>query len=538
MPWNWKRQENPQTTADEKQRKHIERVAYELYQNRILLNRLGNAQSDWEIATKIVKSSWHTTLFASHRPLIQLEKRVWEPLLVWANNQALLSLLGVIGNVGLIIAVITYVASEKQRRDAEVLNAWQTLTSAHGQAGSGGRIQALEFLNASPGANWRRKFPWFCAPHPVCVWSRESLAGIDLSVELSDLAGDDTKNSSTELSDLKLLSLLPSTGDATKSGATEFSNIDIIRSKHSSKYRYKFQTSETPRIVYLKGIHLPKADLENANLQHADLKEANLRDTDLEKANLRDTDLEKANLQGAFLWKANLQGTNLKDANLQGTNLKDANLQDANLRDANLQDANLWGANLQDANLWGANLQYTTLRDVNLEGADLRNVNLEGADLRNVNLEGADLENANLQGADLENANLQGAFLWRANLQRAFLRGANLQDTHLEDANLQGSLLWEANLQGANLRDVDLQNSIFLATDLRDARNLSLGTLNSSNLPLLCNSSFSEGIEIKGGKNRDCDQIASVLLNAYPIRLSSLEEAKTFIKEWQQKIWD
>ena len=119
MPWPlpWKRRPLPQkrpphiqSFLEEQQRKHIERVAHELYQNRRLFNRPGNAQSDWETATKIVKSAWHTTLFASHRPLIQLEKKVWEPLLAWANNQALLSLLGVIGNVGLIIAVIRPVA--------------------------------------------------------------------------------------------------------------------------------------------------------------------------------------------------------------------------------------------------------------------------------------------------------------------------------------------------------------------------------------------------------------------------------------------
>jgi hypothetical protein len=106
---------------------------------------------------------------------------VWEPLLRWADNQALISLLGVVGNIGILIAVVSYVGSEKQRRDAEVLNAWQTLTSAYGQSGSGGRIQALEFLNASPGANWRRRFPWFCAPLPLCTWPQESLAGIDLT---------------------------------------------------------------------------------------------------------------------------------------------------------------------------------------------------------------------------------------------------------------------------------------------------------------------------------------------------------------------
>ncbi|MEM8612672.1 MAG: hypothetical protein AAGF93_11685 [Cyanobacteria bacterium P01_H01_bin.105] len=102
MPWPWKRKSRSQKTSEEKQREHIERVAHELYQNRLLLNRSGDTQSDWKTATKIVLSDWQTTLFASNRPLIQLEKKVWEPLLDWANNQALLRLIGLVGNVGLI----------------------------------------------------------------------------------------------------------------------------------------------------------------------------------------------------------------------------------------------------------------------------------------------------------------------------------------------------------------------------------------------------------------------------------------------------
>lgn len=69
-------------------------MTHELYQNRVLLNRYGLAEEDWANAEKIVYSSSRTTLFASHRPLMNLVKRVWEPLLDLANNQALLRLLG------------------------------------------------------------------------------------------------------------------------------------------------------------------------------------------------------------------------------------------------------------------------------------------------------------------------------------------------------------------------------------------------------------------------------------------------------------
>ena len=173
----------------ERQQEDTERIAWEMYANRYKPGNRLDKDKLWDEAEKIVRSPIRATLFASNRPLIGLEKRLWEPLLAWANDQAILSLLGLIGNLGLIIAVATYIGSEKQRRDAEVLNAWQTITSAYGQSGSGGRMQALEFLNASPGANWRRKFPWFCAPFDLCVWERENLSGINLSVPDGDGEG-------------------------------------------------------------------------------------------------------------------------------------------------------------------------------------------------------------------------------------------------------------------------------------------------------------------------------------------------------------
>ncbi len=206
------------------------------------------------------------------------------------SKSALLSLLGLIGNVGIIIAVVTYVGTEKQRRDAEILNAWQTITNAAGEPGNGGRIRALQFLNASPGANWRRKFPWFCAPHPLCTWDGESLAGINLSVApIPEAEEDDSGN------------IIPG--------------------------------------VFLEEIELPGADLLGANLEGAHLKYANL-----EGADLRD-----ANLEGAFLWSADLEGAFLGFANLEGAFLGFVNLEEANLGFVNLEGADLFSTNLEGA---------------------------------------------------------------------------------------------------------------------------------------------------------------------------------------------
>ena len=339
MPLPWKRHKPSQSEAEEAQRSHTEKIAYELSQTRQLLKRPGDQNTDWETAEKIIKNPVRKVLYRCHRPFIRLEKNTWEPLLSWANNQALLSLLGLVGNIGLIIAVATYIGSEKQRRNAEVLNAWQTITSAHGQAGSGGRIQALEFLNASPGANWRRKFPWVCAPLSLCLWPAESLAGVDLSV---DGFNSGVSNSQSELNE-------------------------------------KDKDVEGDSSVYLKGIQLPGADLRNANLEGADLSFTNLEGADLWNANLEGAELGFANLEGANLRNANLEGAELIVTNLEGANLSFANLEGADLMATNLEGANLSFANLKESD-WSFTpqmIEYIILslqtEGTNLEGADLQN---------------------------------------------------------------------------------------------------------------------------------------------------------------------
>lgn len=183
------------------------------------------------------------------KPFVWMEKRIWEPLLSWGENQALISLLGLLGNLGLIIAVVSYIGLEKQRRDDQVYAAWQTITNAQGQSGNGGRILALEFLNASPGANWRLHFPWICISEDwLCSkWKPESLDGVDLAK------------------------------------------------------------------AYLAGIQLPKASLVEANLEGVVLWGANLQGANLEEANLQGAKLGAANLEGVRLDETNFQGAFYSD---------------------------------------------------------------------------------------------------------------------------------------------------------------------------------------------------------------------------------
>jgi hypothetical protein len=272
----------PRKAKAKQQSEYVEHVAWELYEFRHKSGKLLNKNELWNEAEKIVRNPIRRRLFASHRPLIKLERKIWEPLLAWADNQALLSLLGIVGNAGLIIAVFTFIGTEKQRRDAEVLNAWQTITSAYGQSGNGGRIQALEFLNASPSANWRRKFPWFCTPLLLCTWPAERLDGINLGVTSSD------------------------TPSAPPEGTLD---------------------NDEQEGSYLAGIELPEASLVEANLTGANLTGANLRRANLALVNLAGADLKAANLEGANLTNANLEMADLTNTNLAGANLWSANLE-------------------------------------------------------------------------------------------------------------------------------------------------------------------------------------------------------------------
>jgi len=183
------------------------------------------------------------------QPFVWIEKRVWEPMLSWGENQAFISLLGLLSNLGLLFAALTYIGLEQQRREAQVYLAWQTITNAQGQSGNGGRVLALEFLNASPGANWRLHFPWICVSEDwLCSkWESESLDGVDLER------------------------------------------------------------------AYLGRVQLSGASLAEANLQGAILWQANLQGAKLGEANLQGAKLGAANLQAAKLDEANLQGALYSD---------------------------------------------------------------------------------------------------------------------------------------------------------------------------------------------------------------------------------
>ena len=140
----------------------------------------------WKLAINQIEGNNFPSIY---QPYYKLEKRILEPVDAWIDKQAFFAILGKLGNLAVVVAIVTFVFGENVRRNNEVFAAWQTITSAHGQSGSGGRIKALNFLNSRP-----LRFPWIgwtkdlfwdekaeeCKEKLVLGrrWQRENLVGL------------------------------------------------------------------------------------------------------------------------------------------------------------------------------------------------------------------------------------------------------------------------------------------------------------------------------------------------------------------------
>ena len=210
---------------------------------------------------------------------ITAEKQL-ETFLSFLKTLAILEILGILGNITIVIALISFIATEKQRRNAEIYQAWQVITAAYNQPGSGGRKEALEFLNSEP-----RRFPLFWLK-----WQKQSLAGISAP----------------------------------------------------QAYLYKINLEEANLgSANLQKANLGSANLQKVNLESANLQEANLGNANLQKVNLESANLQEANLRQADLQEANLGSAKLQEAKLGAVKLQNANLDFADLQEADLFRANL-----------------------------------------------------------------------------------------------------------------------------------------------------------------------------------------------------
>jgi hypothetical protein len=199
------------------------------------------------------------------RPFWALEW-FWEWIAYLLNNWTFLEVLEYVSTFSVLVAVIFYFAEAGDRVKQRHYQAWQVINTAQGKGGSGGRIEALQELNADG----------------------VSLVGVDLSgaflqgirLRKANLVRSNFSGADVRSADLDL---------------ANFSDADL----HSANFR-----DATLRGARLAGAALDDADFGGADLAGADLNDTSWVNADLQAADLRGIrwerirDLKMANIYG------------------------------------------------------------------------------------------------------------------------------------------------------------------------------------------------------------------------------------------------
>src|SRR6266852_6621588 len=210
----------------------------------------------WNVRRQGLKRGWTVPLWAFE----------WfcEWIAFVLSNWSFLEVLEYLSSFGVLIAVIFYFGESGDRLKQKHYQAWQVINTAQGKGGNGGRIEALQELNADG----------------------ISLVGVDVS------------------------------------GAF----LQGIRLQRASLARSNFSAADL-RDSDLTFADLSDADLRSANLRHSILRGTNLEHADLKDADLFGADLTGADLSRAMLANADLRNTNLANLKWNDTlDLKNANI--------------------------------------------------------------------------------------------------------------------------------------------------------------------------------------------------------------------
>lgn len=190
----------------------------------------------------------------------------WQWLAWLLGNWSFLEVLEYLGSFSVLIAVIFWFGDSRHRMEQRHYEAWQVINTAQGKGGSGGRIDALEELNAD----------------------HMALTGVDLS--------------SAFLQGIHL----PGARLARASfGAADLRDSDLHKADLSwaSLHFTNLRDSNLRRVLF-----------DHADLSDADLSGSELSDSDFDGADLSDADLHDADLSG-IAWQqiAAIRGANIAD---------------------------------------------------------------------------------------------------------------------------------------------------------------------------------------------------------------------------------
>jgi hypothetical protein len=197
---------------------------------------------------------------AKHRSRIVLPFVYIEWLGSWAawflGRSVLLEVLEYCGTLSLLVGVIFYFAGAKDRLEQKHYQAWQVINTAQGKGGSGGRIDALQELDADGVA----------------------LTGVDLHdafLQNLKLPGANLARATVSSADMRGAILHDASLDQADLESTNLRGAD------------------------LRNVRFTDADLTDADFNNADLRGA-----DLAKSLLDEIDLRNADLDGVQDWKA------------------------------------------------------------------------------------------------------------------------------------------------------------------------------------------------------------------------------------------
>jgi hypothetical protein len=210
----------------------------------------------WNVRRQGLKRSWTVPLWAFE----------WfcEWIAYVLSNWSFLEVLEYLSSFGVLIAVIFYFGESGDRVKQKHYQAWQVINTAQGKGGNGGRIEALQELNADG----------------------ISLVGVDVS------------------------------------GAF----LQGIRLQRASLARSNFSAADL-RDSDLTFADLSDSDLRSTNLRHSILRGAKLERADMTEADLFGADLTGADLSGATLANADLRNTDLDNLKWNDTLIvKNANI--------------------------------------------------------------------------------------------------------------------------------------------------------------------------------------------------------------------
>jgi hypothetical protein len=212
----------------------------------------------WATGRGRIKRSWIVPFFA-------LEWG-WEWVAYFLSNWKFLEVLEYMGSLSVLVAVLFYFSESGDRTKQRHYQAWQVINTAQGKGGSGGRIEALQELNAD----------------------RVPLVGVDVSG--SFLQGVNLENAR----------LVRAT----------FSAADL----RNSNFRLADFTDADLKSANFRESNLTRTNFHGADLGHCDLNGSDLTEANLADAQLDDADLGGANLSG-IVWSG-IRG--IKNANVEG----------------------------------------------------------------------------------------------------------------------------------------------------------------------------------------------------------------------------